>query len=407
MVSYIQFWIRMILWALKGNTSYYLWTGFLLCLIGLGASHYKVQFTQGFIATNISQKVSWGSYIANFTYLVGVAAAAVLLVFPSYVYHNKAIKEVVLLGELLAVSAILMCLLFIGVDLGRSDHFWHIIPVIGKLNFPTSILAWDVVVLNIYLVLNLYVPGYLLYKKYAGKPPTDKTYLPFVYVSIIWAISIHTVTAFLYVGLGGRPYWNAAILAPRFLVSAFAGGPAILILIFKTVNYFSEFKIQEAVFEYLKKVFLYAMLANLFLLGCEVYKEFYTQSLHLASMRYLFFGLHGHHMLVPYIWSALTMEVIAIIILLFPRFRNNWKYLRVGCVFAIIGIWVEKGMGLLIPGFIPSSLGDIVEYTPSIHEFFICIGIWACGALAYTVMAKISIAIQLGHLKEENQRHPF
>ena len=403
MISYIRFWIRMGLWTLKGNTTYYLWVGFLGCLILLGASHYWVQFTQGFIATNISQQVSWGAYIANFTYLVGVAAAAVLLVFPSYVYHKKEIKEVVLLGELLSVSAILMCLLFISVDLGRPDHFWHIFPVIGKLNFPSSILAWDVVVLNIYLILNLYVPGYLLWKKYSGTTPTDKTYLPFVYVSILWAISIHTVTAFLYVGLGGRAYWNAAILAPRFLVSAFAGGPALLILIFKAINAFSDFKVQEAVFEYLKKVFLYAMLANLFLLGCEVYKEFYTASLHVASIQYLFFGLHGHHMLVPYIWSALGMEVIAIVILLFPVFRNQWKYLAMACVFAIIGIWVEKGMGLLIPGFVPSSLGDIVEYTPSIHEFFICLGIWACGALAYTLMAKVSIAIQLGHLSQSSK----
>lgn len=400
MSSYVRFWFRLIFYAFKGNSLYYRWMGFLSFLIILGGIAYLNQLLNGFIVTNMSQHVSWGAYIANFTYLVGVAAAAVLLVFPSYVYHAEEIKKVVILGELLAVSAIIMCLLFITVDLGRPDRFWHIIPFLGKLNFPSSILAWDVVVLNIYLLLNLYVPGYLLYKKYKGKEPTTSYYLPFAYLSIVWAISIHTVTAFLYVGLGGRPYWNSAILAPRFLVSAFVSGSALLLIIFDLIRHFSEFKINEYVFQYLKKVLIYAMFINFFLMGCEVYKEFYTASLHLASLRYLFWGLHGHDMLRPYIWSAIIMEVCALIFLLVPRLQENWKILRLSCFFAIIGIWIEKGMGLIVPGFVPSPLGDIVEYTPSFTEFFVCLGIWACGALTYTLFARILIAIEQGKLRE-------
>ena len=404
MLTYIQFWLRMIGCALTGDRTYYRWIGFLSILITGGIVAFINQLNHGFIVTNLSNHVSWGAYIANFTYLVGVAAAAVLLVFPSYVYHKEELKEVVLLGELLAVSAMLMCLLFILADLGRPDHFWHILPVVGGLNFPTSILAWDVVVLNVYLILNLFIPGYILYRRYIGKAPAGRHYLPFVYISIVWAISIHTVTAFLYVGLGGRPFWNAAILAPRFLISAFAGGPAILLIIFHYIKKYTEMKVSDYVAGYLKTIMVYALTANLFLLGCEVYKEYYTQSLHIASMNYLFFGLHGHHMLVPYIWSAIIMEIMALVILYIPRLRNNWATLRIGCVFVILGIWVEKGMGLLIPGFIPSPLGDIIEYTPSLNEFFVCLGIWACGALAYTTMAKVSIAIELGKLKLEKKR---
>ncbi len=163
-------------------------------------------------------------------------------------------------------------------------------------------------------------------------------------------------------------------------------------------------KVSDYVAGYLKMIMVYALTANLFLLGCEIYKEYYTQSLHVASMNYLFFGLHGHHMLVPYIWSALTMEIVALIILYTPSLRNNWATLRIACVFVILGIWVEKGMGLLIPGFVPSPLGDIVEYTPSLNEFFVCLGIWACGALAFTTMAKVSIAIELGKLRLEKKR---
>ena len=405
MHKYTVFWLRMFRCGLTGNTHYFLWLGLLGVLSLLGLYSYGAQFTQGFTVTNLSDQVSWGAYIANFTFLVGVAAAAVLLVVPSYLYKNKDIKKVVLLGEILAFVAMIMCLLFIVVDLGRPDRFLHILPYLGKLNFPQSILAWDVIALNGYLFLNNFIPGYLLYMKYLGKEPKAKYYLPFVFISIVWAISIHTVTAFLYSGLGGRPYWNAAILAPRFIVSAFAGGPALLMLIFQTSRRFTEMKIPEAVFDYLKRIMTYTMLINLFLLGCEVFKEFYTDSTHVLSARYLFFGIHGHRMLVPYIWSAILMELFAIFVLLTPYLRNNWKFMRVACVTAFVGIWVEKGMGLIVPGFIPTPLGDLVEYTPSTIEILVSLGIWSFGALIFTMMGKVVIAIETGELRFQTQEN--
>jgi len=405
MHKYAVFWLRMFRCAVTGNTHYFLWLGLLGVLSLLGLYSYGVQFTQGFTVTNLSDQVSWGAYIANFTFLVGVAAAAVLLVVPSYLYKNKDIKKVVLLGEILAFVAIIMCLLFIVVDLGRPDRFSHILPFTGKLNFPQSILAWDVIVLNGYLFLNVFIPGYLLYMKYLGKEPNAKYYLPFVFISMVWAVSIHTVTAFLYSGLGGRPFWNAAILAPRFIVSAFAGGPALLMLIFQASRRFTEMKIPESVFDYLKRIMTYTMLINLFLLGCEVFKEFYTDATHVLSARYLFFGILGHQMLVPYIWSAILMELFAIFVLLTPNLRNNWKFMRVACVMAFLGIWVEKGMGLIVPGFIPTPLGDLVEYTPSKIEILVSLGIWSFGALLFTMMGKVVLAIETGELRFQTKEN--
>ena len=405
MHKYAVFWLRMFQCAVTGNTHYFLWLGLLGVLSLIGLYSYGAQFTQGFTVTNLSDQVSWGAYIANFTFLVGVAAAAVLLVVPSYLYKNKDIKKVVLLGEILAFVAIIMCLLFIVVDLGRPDRFSHILPFTGKLNFPQSILAWDVIVLNGYLFLNVFIPGYLLYMKYLGKEPNAKYYLPFVFISMVWAVSIHTVTAFLYSGLGGRPFWNAAILAPRFIVSAFAGGPALLMLIFQASRRFTEMKIPEAVFDYLKRIMTYTMLINLFLLGCEVFKEFYTDATHVLSARYLFFGILGHQMLVPYIWSAILMELFAIFVLLTPNLRNNWKFMRVACVMAFVGIWVEKGMGLIVPGFIPTPLGDLVEYTPSKIEILVSLGIWSFGALLFTMMGKVVLAIETGELRFQTKEN--
>ena len=400
MIEYITFWKRMMFSAFSGGRLFKTWAAslFTLCLIGL--YFYGRQFYYGLEVTNLSDQVSWGAYIANFTFLVGVAAAAVLLVVPAYVFKNKDVKEVVIVGELLALSAIVMCMMFIMVDMGRPDRFWHVIPFLGRLNFPQSILAWDVVVLNGYLVLNMHIPGYLLWKHYKNQAPTENYYKPFVFTSIFWAVSIHTVTAFLYSGLGGRPFWNTAILAPRFLISAFAGGPTLLILVFFIINkYYAHMKVKQSVFELLKNIARVAFPLNLFLLFCEVFKEFYTDSAHVASAQYLFFGLHGHNLLVPYIWSAIGFGVWTTFVFLSPKLSSNNKVLIPTCVVGFVGIWIEKGMGLIIPGFIPSPLGSIVEYTPSLHEFFICLGIWATGALLFTLMAKVALDIISGQLR--------
>jgi len=390
----------MLISAFQGNRHYYTWLGFLSLAIVLGLIAYGFQLEHGLIVTNLTDQVSWGAYIANFTFLVGVAAAAVLLVVPAYLFHNKDVKKIVLIGEILAVNAMFMCMLFILVDMGRPDRFWHVIPYLGRLNFPQSILAWDVIVLNGYLLLNLHIPGYLLYKLYKGEEPKASRYLPLVYISVFWAISIHTVTAFLYSGLGGRPFWNTAILAPRFLISAFAGGPALLIIIFFIIDkYYEKFTVPASVFKLLKQIAAVAFPTNMFLLFCEIFKEFYTDSAHVASAQYLFLGLHGHDLLVPYIWSAILFGSWTTFVFLYPKFRDNKKILLPTCIIGFVGIWIEKGMGLIIPGFVPSPLGTIVEYSPSLYEILICLGIWSFGAFSFTLMTKAALDILSGKNK--------
>ena len=382
-----------------GSKGYYLWCAFLLTVIGVAMPFYIRQLETGLIVTSMRDQVSWGLYIGNFTYLVGVAAAAVLLVIPSYVYHFNPIKEIVVLGELLAASAIIMCLMFVTADLGRPDRFWHVIPFIGTLSFPKSLLAWDVVVLNGYLVLNTIVPIYILVKTYFGKEPNKKIVIPLVLLSIPWAVGIHTVTAFLYNGLAARPFWNASILAPRFLASAFCSGPALAILIFQVLRKTARMKIlNEALFK-IAELIAYAMFINLFLLGAEIFKEYYSGTVHLAPMEYLFQGLHGHHPLVPWIWSAMCLNITAFLIFLVPKTRNSLATLNIGCAFIITGVWIEKGLGLIVPGFIPDPLGEIYDYLPNITEIAVSLGIWAFGLLIFTLFMRIAIPIQRGDFR--------
>lgn len=391
--------------AFVGDWRYYAWMGALtvVCLLGLHA--YCRQLVHGLVVTGMSDEVSWGVYIANFTFLVGVAAAAVMMVIPVYIYDNEELHDLVIFGELLAVAAILMCLAFVTVDLGRPDRFWHLIPVIGQMNFPRSMLSWDVIVLNGYLLLNVHICGYLLYTRYRDRKPSKWFYIPFVFVAIVWAVSIHTVTAFLYVGLGGRPFWNSSIVGPRFLASAFSAGPAIIIIALQIIRRVTHYVITDKALLTLRSIVQVSMIINVFLLINEVFKEFYSGTMHVASSKYLYLGLHGHHALVPWIWTAVAFNLISMFLLILPLSRSL-KWLDVACVLCILGIWIEKGMGLVIPGFIPTPLGAIVDYTPTLNETLVCLGIWAFGLLCYTIFLRMAVPILQGRLSHASASLP-
>jgi Ni/Fe-hydrogenase subunit HybB-like protein len=379
--------------------AYWAWLAALGVAIVIGVVAYVHQARTGLIATNIRDQVSWAFYIGNFTFLVGVAAAAVLLVIPAYVYHWGPLKEVVLLGELLAISALAMCLLFIMVDMGRPDRLHHMLPLLGTPNWPRSLLAWDALVLNVYLILNVAVVLYILYQSYNGREPNTRILLPLVLISIPVSISTHTVTAFLYNGMAARPFWNASILAPRFLASAFCSGPAVMIILFQILRKTTRIPIKDEAIWKIAELMAYAMFINLFLLGAELFKEFYSQTQELRYTRYLWFGLGDHQALVPYAWGSLAASTAAFFLFLVPRLRQNWVTLNLGCLLIWAGVYIEKGLGLVIPGMTPDTLGEIYEYRPTLTEWSIAIGIFGVGFLVFTILVKISVPILVGTFK--------
>ena len=387
-----------IVYMTHGGLYYHIWMAVLTALMLVGMYCYFLQLDQGLSVTGMNDRVSWGLYISNFTFLVGVAAAAVMLVLPTYVLHDIDFKQAVLIGEGLAVAALIMCLAFVVADMGGPARLWHLIPFVGVFNFPNSMLTWDVLVLNGYLFINLSIPFYILFQRYQGKTPNPKIYIPGVIISVFWAFAIHLVTAFLYQGLQARPFWNNALLGPKFLASAFAAGPSLIIIILAIIRKFTEFKIEDKTIKKIAMVVTVAAQINLIMLISELFKEFYAPTHHSESAYYLYFGLHGKAKLVPWIWTAITMNVIATVTLTIHKLRNNLTILYIACGMLFLAIWIEKGFGLIVPGFIPGPWGKIAEYFPTMVEVGVTIGIWAMGAFIFSILARTGIAIEMGLL---------
>jgi Ni/Fe-hydrogenase subunit HybB-like protein len=385
--------------ATSGTLRYHLWMGVLTLVMLSGAYAYTIQLREGLIVTGMYDYVSWGLYISNFTFLVGVAAAAVMLVLPTYVFKDMDFLRAVIFGEGMAVAALLMCLAFVIVDMGGPARLWHMMPIVGVFNWPASMLAWDVIVLNGYLFINLTIPLYILFKRYRGEKPDPRIYLPGVFLSLFWAVSIHMVTAFLYAGLPARPYWNSSLLGPRFLASAFAAGPALMIVILYVIRRVTDYWVEDASLRKISLIVTGAAQINLIMLGSEIFKEFYWPTAHSLSAFYVFFGLDGHNTLVPWMWSAIFVNVLATIVLTLPILRRHMSVLVTACGLLFVAVWIEKGMGLIVPGFIPEPWGRIFEYSPSLVEITVTLGIWAMGAFVFTLLVKMAIPIELGQAR--------
>ncbi len=376
--------------ALTGTNKYWSWVIFLLVLIGVGFIAYLYQYSQGLRVTGMSRDVSWAIYISQLTFLVGVAASGVMLVLPYYLHNTAGFGRITILGEFLAVSAVTMCLLFVMVDLGNPARLFNVVlhPT------PNSILFWDMIVLNGYLFLNIIIGWTLLEaEKKAVSPPAWVK--PLIYISIPWAISIHTVTAFLYAGLPGRHMWMTAVMAPRFLASAFAAGPSLLIMIALILRKVANFDAGKEALQKLSVIVTYALIINMFLYAMEFFTAFYSNIPgHQHSLVYLFAGLEGKGVLVPWMWLSMIMAFAAIVIMLVPKWRHNEVVLFFTCLMIFVALWIDKGLGLVIGGFIPNPLEHVTEYLPTLPELLITVGVYAIGFLILTVLYKIVIEVK-------------
>ena len=376
--------------AFNGRSRYQLWLAALLIPIAVGLACYLDQYAHGLGITGMSRDVIWGLYIAQFTFLVGVAASAVMVVLPFYLHDQREFGRIVILGEFLAVAAVVMCMLHIFVDLGQPARVLNVLlhPA------PQSVMFWDMIVLTGYLVLNLVIGWTTLdCERNDVRPP--RWIKPLIYLSIPWAVSIHTVTAFLYCGLPGRHLWLTALLAPRFLATAFAAGPALLILLCLLLKQTTGFDAGSEALRKLSITVAYAMIANLFFILLEFFTGFYSGvPSHRRDLEYLFFGFDGHARMVPWMWASLVMATASIPILLGSVRRPTGLLLAVASGMVFVSTWMDKGLGLIAGGFAISPMETIAEYAPTLPEIMISLGIYAGGALLLTLLYKMVLSVR-------------
>ena len=376
--------------AFRGGKRYWILLGVWATLILVGLYAWSLQFTQGLTVTGMSQDVTWGIYIAQFTFLVGVAASAVMVVLPYYLHSYKDFGKMVILGEGLAISAVIMCMLFIFVDMGQPTRVTNVIlhPTLNSMMF------WDMMALSGYLLLNLVI-GMVTFDSEAKESPPPKWIKPIIILSIPWAVSIHTVTAFLYSGLEARSFWMTAILAPRFLASAFSSGPSLLIILALILRTFTKFDPGEKAIRSLAVIVAYAMCVNVFFVSVEVFTAIYSDMPHhVHAFEYLYLGLHGHNALVPWMWTGAALTITCVTLLLIPKIRNNLKVLGFICAGVIAAIWIEKGVGLVVTGFVPNPMGRITDYSPSGVEVAVTVGVYAIGFMMLTLIYKIVVNVR-------------
>ncbi|MEW6501562.1 MAG: sulfate reduction electron transfer complex DsrMKJOP subunit DsrP [Thermodesulfobacteriota bacterium] len=381
--------------ALKGGRGYWAWMIFLLAIMGMGGMFYVQQYNYGLGITGMSRDVTWGVYISQFTFLVGVAAGGLMLVLPYYIHHYKDFGRITILGEFMAIAAVIMCLMFILADLGQP------IRALNVLLHPTpnSMLFWDMIVLNGYLFLNVVCGWAVLHAEYKGvKYAKWVKYL--IYLSIPWAVSIHTVTAFLYCGLPGRHFWLTAILAPRFLASAFAAGPSLLLLVALVMEKTTKFRVGQVAKDKLVTIIGYAALLNFFFVGCEFFVAYYSQIPgHMHTLDYLFWGLshdgHTYNNLVPFMRASMVLGLAAIPLIFIARARQSTGLLALSCALLFVALWIDKGLGLVLGGFVPTMMEGVTEYYPSVQELGITAAVWATGFFVLTLLYKVAIEVKL------------
>jgi len=376
--------------ALTGSRRYGVLVAILLALFGMGVYFYLRQLEYGLGLTGMSRDVSWGLYISQFTFLVGIAASAVMVVLPYYLHDYKAFGRITILGEFLAIAAVIMCFTFIFVNLGQPSRVLYV------MFYPsfTSVLFWDMVVVSVYLVLNVITGWTVLSSVKEGVPPPAWV-KPFIYLSIPWAISIHTVTAFIYAGMPGRSFWLTAIMAPRFLAAAFSSGPALLILLCFVLRRYGGFDAGRDAIQAMAKIVTYAFIATIFFVVVELWTVFYSQVPDdMEHYRFLFVGLDGYNTIAHWMTVAVIAAAAALLLLINPWTRTKDSFLAMACVLVFLSLWIEKGLGLMVTGFTPSPLGHLTRYTPTGPEVAIAIGIWAMGFLIITVLYKIFLSVR-------------
>jgi hypothetical protein len=215
---------------------------------------------------------------------------------------------------------------------------------------------------------------------------------------MFWAISIHTVTAFLFAASSARPFWHIALLAPRFIATAFVSGPALIIIVLQILRRTTRYPVPDSVIDTLSLIMTVALQISLFFVGRRAVHGLLQRGPHAASVRYLYFGLEGLNSLSPFVWTALAMNLVARVHSFDAPPAAPAPAAECGLRAGVLRYLDREGHGFRGAGFHPDAAGRGLRIQPDGAGAVLSAGIWATGILVFTLLARASIAISLGEV---------
>jgi len=392
----VDFWS----YALKGSPKYYAWLGFLSLFMLVGVYTTYRQLTEGMILTGATDEITWELYISNFIFTAHIAAAAILVVIPAFMYQHKGMKDLAVLGEIIALGFVSTGILFVVYHVGRPDRLWHMIPGLGYFNFPNSMLDFDVIVLNVYLIINLVAAYFLLYRRYVDRPVHGFFYRYLIWLAVLWGPLIHIITSAVLASNARMYSWASAVLPFAFLSMAGASGPAIIIIVFLIIRKYTKLQIDNTVIDLLSQIILWSLLVLSLVFAAEFFTVLYPSTHHAASLKFNMFGHNGLDMYVPWFWLIMAAIFGSFAALLFPKIRKSYDlYLPIICMIVFLAVLIEKPVILVFPAFSPSPLGEYTQYYPTFIEYANVLAVWAFGFMTLTVTLKGAVGILTGEVK--------
>jgi len=403
---------------LKTDRSFYWIVGLLLLIICWSAFMYIRQLFYGLGVTGLNNTVSWGFYIINFVFFIGISHAGTLISAILRLSQAEWRRPITRMAEVITAIVLLIGAVHPIIDLGRPDRILNVF-FFGRLQSP---LLWDVTAITTYFTAStvyLYVPLIpdiaLLRDKtnhfrwlyeflswgYTGterqKHILERAMTILMVLVIPIAVSVHTVISFIF-SMTIQPGWHSTIFGPYFVVGAIFSGTATLLVVMIAFRkmYHLENYLKEIHFQYLGLLLLiFAILWGYFTFSEFVTGIYGNEPMEMSVIWFKFFGPYA-----KFFWLMVVVNfVIPIVVLSFKRLKTIKGIFFASCG-VILGMWLER-LIIVVPSLSNPRLPyDVQYYVPSLTEVSLFLGGIAMFCLGFIVFSKLFPLVSIWEIEE-------
>ncbi len=330
-------------------------------IMAAGLVTWFYQFQEGLILTDLSNSFSWGLYISGLAFFVGNAAGGLVLSSSIYLFGLTKLKPFARIGALTAFANVTAAMLIVLPDMGQPLRLWHLI-VYPKFDSP---LVWDVIVLNLYALLSLAYLYILMLPDLTGRlerfalkveNPREfsekwaKKLSPF---ALVFAVSIHVVTAWIFSTQGGREWWFTPALAPDFLAVAVTSGTTVVLM--ASVLAFGIKEAYRDAYRTMAGIIAAFFIIHMFLM----YNDFFIKTWYGAQSSMHTLGLvFGEYLRIHAL--EVIAPLIAVLLLLRKSVRESKIAILASSLLLLVGVFAHRFL-LMPPAFeaIPLTFNPI------------------------------------------------